>query len=548
MQIKKIKISNFLGIDEFGLDAAKVNLIKGPKGAGKSSVLEAIEKTFTNKNRRTEVIRHGTEESTLFVELDNGLEIDRRIRTNKSDYLKCRKENEVVPSTEKFLRSLINGDVFNPIDWVNMGIKEQTKSILAMLEIGWTEEDISKWFGETPQVDYNQHILQILKAIEVRYFERREEVNRKIRELKIQMKNIIDELPAEYDGEKWKAFKIQDYYSKVAEAQKINQFIQEAKSLQENLEDKIEAIKANGNSEAARTKLVFNDKRQDIKDIIDLSNVKINNAKSELVNLDSKVIKACDDIDKETEIKIQQLIQKLKEEAEELKLAEKKKSEQYKEEQKDLISINENKISSKNQELIGLGDLEKAEIKAIDERVKSEIEKSKIRVGNASKYLEENEVIEVAELQAKADEVAEMQSYLRQWDMYLDIRDGKLVEKTQESEELSVKIEKARKLPQELLAFAKMPVEGISVDSNGFIRINGTLIDGLSSGEKLELAMRIAKAQAGELKVICLDGWEKINEEAYAELLKEMEKDDYQYFVTIVKDTADGIMKVDKNV
>src|SRR3712207_3755150 len=126
-KIKKLNIKNFLGLEELGLDCSKVNLIKGPKGSGKSSIIEAIEKTFTNKNRRTEVVRHGADEATLLIELDNGLEVDRRIRTEKSDYLKCRKEDEAVPSTEKFLRGLINGDIFRPLDWVNMSAKQQTK-------------------------------------------------------------------------------------------------------------------------------------------------------------------------------------------------------------------------------------------------------------------------------------------------------------------------------------------------------------------------------------------------------------------------------------
>lgn len=204
-KIKKLNIKNFLGLQELGLDCSKINLIKGPKGSGKSSIIESIEKGFTNKNRRTEVVKHGEEEATIYIELDDGLSIDRRLRTEKADYLKVRKEESVVPSTEKFLRSLINGDIFRPLDWVNMNIKEQTKSILSMLEIGWNKENIVNWFDELPSnIDYDQHILQILKAIELKYYKDREEVNRDIRELKTQIKVILDELPAEYDGEVWR--------------------------------------------------------------------------------------------------------------------------------------------------------------------------------------------------------------------------------------------------------------------------------------------------------------------------------------------------------
>ncbi len=436
-KIKKLNIKNFLGLEELGLDCSKINLIKGPKGSGKSSIIEAIEKTFTNKNRRTEVVRHGTDESTLLIELDNGLEVDRRIRTEKSDYLKCRKEDGAVPSTEKFLRSLINGDIFRPLDWVNMNIKEQTKSILSMLEIGWNKENIINWFDELPSnIDYEQHILQILKAIELKYYKDREEINRDIREFKTQIRVILDELPAEYDGEVWREKKVQDYYNKVAEVQKINHWIEEAKALQANFEDKVNAIKSNGESEKSKIQLKFKDQRQDIKDIIELSKSKIEKAKETINGLDvtyatgSKNIeldnqKAKADLESELQAKIQELQAEYSErisvvdtKANKDKENLKKQLELTKEESKDLISINENKISSKEQELLGIDDLEKAEIKAVDEKITAEIEKEEIRVGKAAEYLKNNEVKDIEPLQKQADEVADMQSYLREWDRW----------------------------------------------------------------------------------------------------------------------------------
>jgi recombinational DNA repair ATPase RecF len=201
------------------------------------------------------------------------------------------------------------------------------------------------------------------------------------------------------------------------------------------------------------------------------------------------------------------------------------------EEKKEFIHIQNNKIAVKNQELNSLDSLKKQELKAVDEKVVTEIDKEKIRVGKAAAYLEENEAVDIEPLQQEANEVAHMQSYLRQWDMMKSIQD-KLTVIVKESNDLSTKINKARDLPSELLKIASMPIDGISVDSDGFIRINNTLIDGLSDGEKLELAMKIAKAQAGELKVICLDKFESLNPAAQAKLLKEMTNDEYQYFVT----------------
>jgi len=88
VKIRAIKINNFLGIDELNWNPGEgVNILEGPKGSGKSSVIEAIEKAFSNNNRRTELIRHGNGEAMLYVDTDDELEIDRPIRAYRANYL-----------------------------------------------------------------------------------------------------------------------------------------------------------------------------------------------------------------------------------------------------------------------------------------------------------------------------------------------------------------------------------------------------------------------------------------------------------------------------
>lgn len=542
-KISFLKVSNFLGVDELELEPGKINIFKGPMGSGKTSVVEAIEKTFTNKNRRTEVIKHGEEEATLFVELDDGLEVDRRIRLEKGDYLKVRKADEGVPSTEKFLRSLINGDIFRPLDWVNLSIKEQTKSLLSMLEIAWSEQDIINWFGDlVDDIDYSQHILLILKSIEQKYYKTREEVNREIKELEARIRTLYEELPAEYDGEAWRTVKIQEYYAKVSQAQEVNRLIDMARSLQENFNSKVELIKAKGEKQKVNITLTYKGYREDINDIITLSKSKIERANNFIETSNSTLDVELDKLDNQLEAEYQDLLQKY------AILKDQKKREILTavEEQKDIIAINNNKISTKEQELRSLDEKEESEKIAIDEKVKSEIEKEEIRIGKASEYLKENEQIDIKPLQDEADKVAEMVSYLRDWDRIIETRDGILASKQAYSDELTTKIEKARNLPGELLKTAKMPIEGISVDVDGRVRINGTLLDGLSDGEKISLSMKIAKAQCGELKLICVDKFESLDKVSQAKLLAEMTTDEYQYFVTEVMNTESNEVEIEK--
>lgn len=575
-KIKFLRVNNFLGIDEREVEAAKINIFKGPNGKGKTSVIEAIEKTFTNKNRRSEVIKHGEDESTLFVELDDGLSIDRRIREGKANYLKVRQDGKGADSTEKFVNSLVNGNIFRPLDWVNLSVKEQTESLLSMLQIGWSEEDIINWFGELPDnIEYNKHILLILKDIEQKYYKVREEVNREIKELKARIKSIVDDLPAEYDGEKWKSVDIKEYYARVTEAQNVNKLISQAKSLKDNFNDKVESIKSNGEAEKSRITLKYKSEREDIQDIISLANGKIEKANNFIANADHELelkikeltndnTSKINEADSDYQSSLKDLEKEFQERKETLKKvheshidalknelitsieSSKKQSVSQLEEQKDLISINQNKISAKNQELIGLDDKEKLESEAVDSKIESEIEKVKATIGNAAKYLEEHEEVDIEPLQAEADEAQKMISYLRDWDRISEIRDNQLAPKEEYADNLTSKISKARSLPAELLQTANMPIEGISVDEYSRVRINETLIDGLSDGEKLELAMKVAKAQCGELKVICMDKWESLDKAAQDKLLESMSEDDYQYFVTEVAQTESNDVEVEK--
>jgi exonuclease SbcC len=575
-KINFLRISQFLGIDERELEAAKINIFKGPNGKGKTSVIEAIEKTLTNKNRRTEVIKHGQEEATLYVELDDGLSIDRKVRSGKGDYLKVRQDGKGIESTEKFISSLVNGNIFRPLDWVTLSPKEQTKSLLSMLEIGWSEEDIVNWFGDlVDDIDYSQHILLILKSIEQKYYKTREEVNREIKELKARIDSIYVDLPAEYSGDEWKDKNVQAYYAKVKEAQDINKWISEAKALQDNFNSKVAEIKANAESEKSRIILKYKSEREDINDIIILSNSKIekanslisnsdhelelkiqefkngkesqgniitNNYHNSLKELEEEFAKRKNDIEISYKSNLEAIEKMLTTATESVK----KESILQVNEQKDLIFISETKIATKQQELIGLDEKEKTEKTAVDEKVKSEIEKEEIRIGKAAKYLKEHEEIDIEPLQNEANNVQKMVSYLRDWDRIIEIRDNQLAPKERYSDELTTKIEKARILPSELLKTATMPIEGISVDENGSVRIKGTLIDGLSEGQKLELAMRVAKAQCGELKIICMDKWESLDKQAQEALLTEMTEDEYQYFVTEVAVTENGEIEVEK--
>ena len=537
MFIKRLEIRNWIGIKELAFDPGKVNILSGKKGSGKTSTIEALEKAFTNKNNRAEVVRHGEEEATLLIQTDSGLEIERRIRPDRGDYLKIRKPGGAVPQTEAFLRKLINGDIFRPLEFVKKSPEEQAKIILNMLEIEWTKDNISAWFGEVPTVNYDAHILQVLKQIEQGYFEQRESVNREIKVLEAQVQGIKNDLPPNYDGDKWRAMKVQEYYSKIAEAEEVNKKILAARNIIEGLEERMATIAANAESDKQTIKAQQDRKRSDIREFKQFIQQKIEKNESEISRSDSTVKQAEEKLD----IELQTKIQKLKEEYAAKKEDARNSVLSAVGVLKGQVSEYRESLAAKEQEFANIDGMEEQALANIDAQAKERIETENAKAGGAKTILKDLQEIDVQPLAAEAEEVANMQSYLREYDRMVDIIREKLAPRQESAKTLTAKIKKARELPMELLKTAAVPVPGITVDADGKIRIGETLIDGLSDGEQLELAFRVAKAQAGELKLICLDGINKINKSDRVWIEKDMETDEYQYFVLT---TEDGDMQV----
>jgi len=539
MWLSRIEVKNFIGLSELAFSPGKINILTGHKGSGKTSTVEAIEAALTNKKRRTEVVRHGETEATIFIQTDSSLEVDRKIRTDRADYLKIRKPGETVPQSETFLRKLINGDIFRPMEFVKKSSEEQAKIILNMLEILWMMDDIKTWFGEIPSdVNYQAHILQILKQIEDSYYKHRETVNREAAVLKAQVKGIKDSLPANYDGEHWRTQKVAEYYAKVAQAEEVNKKITAARTLIGGLESRIAIIKAEAETEKQCKKNRFEQQRGDIREFKQFLNQKIEKANELIAGAADRIKES----DKLLDLELKAEIEKLKAAYAEKKTIAKGLIEAEANDQKKVVATAEQSLAAKEQELLGIDDLEKAALDGVDERTKGLIETENIKTGSAKTILETTKEIEIEPLQKEAKEVADMQSYLREFDRMADMIKTKLAPKQELSKTLTARIEKARELPMELLKIAAVPIPEINVDSEGRIRIGQTLLGDLSEGEQLELAYRMAKAQCGDLKVICLDGINKINPADRAWIESEMETDEYQYFLL---KTTDGELNIE---
>lgn len=562
MKIKRLEIKSYLGISEFAMDFGKVNWLSGRTGSGKTSIIEAIEKGFTNKSRRTEVIRHDADEARIFIQTDDGLEIERKIRNDKGDYLRVRKEGQNVPSTQTYLNKLISGEVFRPLEFVKKSPEEQAKIILNMLDIPWSTNDIQTWFGELPGVNYEAHILQVLKQIETLYYTQREAINRELKVLEAQVKGIKNELPPNYDGEAWRVKKVSEYYGKVAQAEEANRKLVAAQNAVQGLQDRIDAINTNAELDKQTKKNGYDQKRSEGREFIQFINQKIEKANEAISGASGKLAAELKQITAEGMTEITEAELNLQDEIRKLRAAYEKhiqsinESVTYSKEQANLkmqtdvdakkveLANCKNSIVAKEQELLSIDSLEEQSIQSIDEKTVEQIKTINAETGNSQKIIDVTEAINTEPLQAAAEKVAHMQSFLREFDQMDDMIKTKIAPRQELAQTLTARIETARTMPMELLKVAAVPIPEIAVDGDGKIRIGRTLLDGLSEGEQLELAFRVAKAQAsqlGDLKVLCVDGIDKVNKADREWLDKYMATDDFEYFCLT---TCDGDLTV----
>lgn len=544
--IKRIEIKNWLGIKELMFNPGKINKVSGDSGAGKSSLVEALEKLFTNKNRRTEVIRHDAEEAELFVELDDGLQTTRKIRNEKADYLKVKHDSKAVSSTESFLKKLIGGDIFRPIEFVQKDAKEQTEIILNMLEIQWTIDDIKNWFGEVPEADYQLHILQILKQIETGYYAERESINREVNLLRANIEGIKRDLPANYDGEEWKNVNLQSLYKQLSDAEESNKRLEEAQKLIDGLKLRIDDIKQRSANAKESKLLEYNRQRDSLHMAIKRLEENIQAEQAKVDDVDRRISAENIRLDNELEQAIERL--KLQYQAKKQMVADTIRQEG--DQSNVFIGEYRTQLSEKQTTLVNIDEHERKDLERIAEHEAHLIGLENEKSGNAQKIVNESEIIVTVPLKEAADKAAAMKEYLREWERMNGIIKEKLSPKEARSAELTSKIQKARELPKELLKTASLPVEGLSVDEKGRIRINDTLIDGLSEGEALDFAFKLAKSQCGELRVICVDSFQNLGSKQ-REILEAAMTDDYQYFILSTVEGQDlniEVMEGDLNV
>ena len=513
VKITKIKIKNAFGIESKETVPGQITSLEGKNGSGKTSFIDAIKVALSNKSPRTEIVRRGQEEALLYLELSNGDAISRKKRTERSDYNKISGAGE----TEAYLRNLFSEEQFNPLKFVSMTKKEQNKILLSLVEDTTTDYDMIKWFGYVPNTKdlKSQHILSKLSylgSIDSEWYNERHLLNKKGRYTRETADDLLKDIPDLFDPEKYKNIDLSVEYGDIEKNANINISREKAKNIIENFEEK----KANIENK-------YEKEENDLKEYNEFNRTKFQKKIDEKVKL----------IEEDNEIKRVIISNK---EKEILRL------------QNENTEINK-EINSNNNEInllkeTGVKELSKEldateleKIRNIDKMKIIELSKEATKERISKEYLENNELQDIEKLKEDAKLKETMKSYIPNYQKSIEYL-YQVEELKNKSNNFTKMIEKARELPSILLEKAELPISGLIIEK-GIVKIlnsNGDYVpvDNLSEGEKLELCLDIAKAKSGELGVILVDGFEKLDEEKQELFIAKAKKSNLQYFITKV--------------
>ena len=431
---------------------------------GKTSILDAIRYALTNNSDRDYIVKKGEEEGEILIETDTGLSIDRKKRTQSSDYKSIKQNEKEINSPESFLRDIFTPLQLNPVAFTQMSKQEQNRIILDLIDFDWDLNWIKEKFGEIPEgVDYSQNILQVLNDIQSEngeYYKARQDINRDIRNNRAFISDIAESLPENYDAEKWENFNLTEKLKELMTIKEQNAKINEAKEFINNYDNRIKGYEA-------ERQIAITAEEKNI-------SIERENLQKEVARLEEQ-IKA--DIDKINNL--------------------------------DNVLEDKKKIANLQYE---------KKVAALDESI-----------GRAKEFAEK-QPIDITEKQAECDLAEKMKSYLNEYKRMKEYE--KQVELLNaESEEYTKKIELARNLPGEILKTANIPVKGLTVES-GKPLIDGKPISNLSEGEQLMLCVDVALSKPNNLKLILLDGVEKLSDTNRKILYDKCKKEGLQFIAT----------------
>ena len=488
MKIARLKIKDFLGIKEAEISPGKITVLAGKNRQGKSSILKAIEAAF--KGCTPAAIHQGTERAEIVVDLEDILVT--RVQTHKTHSVTVKtKEGFIRTAPQKFLDGLLGNFAFNPLAFLLSEAKARKDYLLKAMDVTVTAEQIREAAGDGTHVPVPPSGPALEQYAEAHgwFYRQRTELNRTLKQKMSAAAETKKKLPEGYAYNPNVLVEIDRWRDQEQTIERRIAALEE----EQKAAERAEKTRVRIGTEQEGLAISFAEKMQ---------------MATAITYSDADAKKAID------------LIYELEE-----KLATAKKN-------KDHI-VNERQRRMRLEE----------EAAILDGRMKKNLETlEELPSPFDTKKLE----AEQERLTETTVRVVALKDEQKRMAIFEEV--DSLKEEVQNLEEESGRLSAltelfGKDLPAKALAEAKLPIEGLQIGEAGIL-VSGVPIDQLSASEQIAVTLSIARALSRELPLICIDGVERLDEETFAEFVKQSGSDGFQYFVTRVGAPHEGELEV----
>lgn len=257
MNIDKVKINSILGIEHLEFDAGKFNVISGPNGKGKTSVLEAIKAATTGGHDAT-LLRKGSDKGEIVLVLDDGTEIQKRV-TERASPLTVVQDGEKAKRPTDVLKALTDMLSVNPVDFLRAPKKDRVRVLLESMPIVADCDKLAEISGVPVKADVSIHGLAVIDAVRKQVFDDRTGTNRAVKEKDATINQLRLAMPDAPAGVTGGEDELQAKLEAAREAKdtELERVTTKLEGIKDTYRQKIEAIQAEAQSQvdALRTEL-----------------------------------------------------------------------------------------------------------------------------------------------------------------------------------------------------------------------------------------------------------------------------------------------------
>ncbi len=249
MRVKRLSITNILGIEHVDIEPGSVTEISGANATGKTSIIEALKAGLGGGAHDATLLRQGAAEGQIVLVLEDGVEITKTIRSDESPVTVTHPTFGKISKTATYIKKLVDALSLNPIEFLTAKRDQRVDYLLKAVPMQVTAEQLAFVpMTALNGISLDGHALEVIGKVARSIYDLRTGVNRLEKEKRATAKQMTETLPADAPEGDW--------------TETLRSTTEDLKKLQLDTQDRVNGIEADARSAEQAQKDLFQARKE----------------------------------------------------------------------------------------------------------------------------------------------------------------------------------------------------------------------------------------------------------------------------------------------